>query len=56
MNRTPVTAVKLVPVMTTCSPTPAPVTAVGDRLVKVGAAAVTVKLVALVAVPYGVVT
>ena len=53
LNLTDVAPVRLVPVMTTLVPT-GPL--VGEKLVIVGAEAVTVKLVELVAVPPGVVT
>ena len=53
LKATAVAPVRFVPVMTTLVPT-GPV--VGEKLVIVGAEAVTVKLVELVAVPPGVVT
>jgi len=53
LNRTAVAPVKFVPLIVTLLPT-APL--VGVKLVIVGALAVTVKLLALVAVPPGVVT
>ena len=53
LNRTAVAPVKFVPLIVTLVPTPP---LVGAKLVIVGALAVTVKLLALLAVPPGVVT